>query len=68
MRRMFVVVSLVLGVASLASAEDDRTHISGKIAYNAHLLFRSGNCEVWGLTYKNQNFVVTLCPTKTEKE
>ena len=68
MNRKSVMIAAILSVTSLASAEDDRTRISGKIAYNAHLLFRSGNCEVWGLTYKNQNFVVTLCPTKTEKE
>ena len=68
MLRMFVVMSLMLGVSSVAYAEGAVMSIPATAVYNAHLLFRVGNCEVWGLTYKNQNFVVTLCPTKTEKE
>lgn len=68
MGRMFVVMSLVLGVSSVAYAEGAVTSIPATAAYNAHLLFRVGNCEVWGLTYKKENFVVSVCPTKTEKE
>ena len=62
-----VVTGLVLGSLLLVAAcRADSTPklppgMLEQTQYEARRLFKVGQCEVWGLTYKKQDHVVSVC-------
>ena len=59
---LFFVMGLFVSRACKADIPKLPPGLQEQAMYEAHRLFRVGDCEVWGLTYKKDNHVVSVCP------